>query len=85
MSRQCARPGCSTTASATLVYDYERRTSSLEPLSDESHPMTYDLCDTHADTLTVPRGWQLDDRRRTPAAQSPRRPLPPFESAYAFN
>jgi Protein of unknown function (DUF3499) len=83
MSRQCARPGCSTTASATLAYDYEQRTSWLVPLSDERHPMAYDLCDVHADTLTVPRGWRLDDRR---AADHPRRPpLPPFESAYAFN
>jgi hypothetical protein len=85
MSRQCARPGCSTTASATLFYDYAQRTSSLEPLADEPHPMAYDLCDAHADTLTVPRGWRLDDRRPAAVLRTPRRPLPPFESAYALN
>lgn len=84
MSRQCARPGCSTTASATLAYDYAQRTSWLVPLAEERHPMSYDLCDVHADSLTVPRGWRLDDRRAE--ADRPRRPpLPPFESAYAFN
>lgn len=25
--------------------------------------MSYDLCDVHADTLVVPRGWRLEDRR----------------------
>jgi hypothetical protein len=84
MSRQCARPGCSTTASATLVYDYGQRSSWLEPLTDEPHPMAYDLCDAHADSLTVPRGWRLDDRRAR-LARPRRPPLPPFESAYAFN
>jgi uncharacterized protein DUF3499 len=63
MSRTCARPGCSTAASATLLYDYRQRTSSLEPLADERHPMTYDLCSAHADTLTVPHGWDLEDHR----------------------
>jgi Protein of unknown function (DUF3499) len=63
MSRTCARPGCSTAASATLLYDYRQRTSVLEPLASERHPMAYDLCDAHADSLTVPVGWRLEDRR----------------------
>jgi hypothetical protein len=25
--------------------------------------MTHDLCERHANTLTVPQGWRLDDRR----------------------
>lgn len=63
MTRQCARPGCSATAAATLAYDYEQRTTWLDPLAPEAHPMSYDLCDAHADTLVVPRGWRLEDRR----------------------
>jgi hypothetical protein len=63
MTRQCARPGCSVTAAATLAYDYQQRTTWLDPLAPEAHPMAYDLCDAHADTLVVPRGWHLDDRR----------------------
>jgi hypothetical protein len=26
--------------------------------------MTHDLCERHADGLSVPRGWQLRDRRK---------------------
>lgn len=63
MSRKCARPGCSTAASATLLYDYTQRTASLESLATERHPMEYDLCDAHADSLTVPQGWRLEDDR----------------------
>ncbi|MET0728415.1 MAG: DUF3499 family protein [Acidimicrobiales bacterium] len=70
-SRTCARPGCSTTASATLTYDYAERTAWIEMLANDPHPMHYDLCTEHADHLGVPRGWAFDDRRlRYPAALS---------------
>jgi uncharacterized protein DUF3499 len=97
MSRQCARPGCRTAASATLLYDYRARTSSLEPLIDEPDPMAYDLCEAHANALTVPRGWHLADHRddpadragdegeRPPVVTTRRPPLPPFESPYVYN
>jgi Protein of unknown function (DUF3499) len=62
--RACSRPDCGETATATFTYDYQARTSSLELLAAESHPMSYDLCGAHADTLTAPRGWRLEDRRR---------------------
>jgi hypothetical protein len=35
----------------------------LDHLSDERDPHDYDLCQRHAGRLTVPRGWQLRDRR----------------------
>jgi hypothetical protein len=63
MSRSCARPECNTQASATLTYDYANRSAWLERLSTEDHPMTHDLCDRHASSLSVPRGWHLADRR----------------------
>ena len=63
MQRHCARPGCTTTATATLTYDYGAGTVWLDHLSPEAHPMTHDLCTRHADTLGVPRGWLLQDRR----------------------
>jgi hypothetical protein len=62
-SRTCAKLGCNTSASATLTYDYASRTAWVELLNDEAHPMRYDLCGDHADTLTVPMGWALQDRR----------------------
>ena len=64
MTRSCARPGCGEPACATLGYDYANRTVWLvEPLADEAHPAYYDVCRRHADSLVVPRGWQLRDRR----------------------
>jgi hypothetical protein len=63
MTRVCARPDCGETASATFVYDYQGRITWLDPLADERHPMSYDQCPAHAESLTVPRGWRLVDRR----------------------
>jgi hypothetical protein len=63
MGRHCAKPGCNTPGSATLAYDYANRVAWVDRLADEDHPMTHDLCDRHADRLSVPQGWRLDDRR----------------------
>lgn len=63
MRRHCARPSCTDRAVATLAYDYAAGTVWLDHLADEAHPMTHDLCAAHADTLVVPRGWVLQDRR----------------------
>ena len=67
MSRHCARPSCNAAADATLTYDYANRTAWLDHLADDAHPMAYDLCAAHSDSLTVPRGWALQDRRRVQA------------------
>ncbi|MBS1849129.1 MAG: DUF3499 family protein [Actinobacteria bacterium] len=67
MQRHCARPGCTRSATATLTYDYAAGCVWIDRLTDEAHPMTHDLCSRHADTLGVPRGWLLQDRR-SPAA-----------------
>ncbi len=61
--RLCARPSCSTRASATLGFDYAGRQASIEVLQDEPRPQTYDLCTVHATRTTPPNGWQLHDHR----------------------
>ena len=33
-------------------------------LAAERDPHNYDLCERHAGRLSVPNGWQLDDRRQ---------------------
>lgn len=63
MARRCARPDCHQVATTTLAYEYETSTVWLASLSSEPHPMTHDLCAAHADRMSVPRGWQLRDRR----------------------
>jgi hypothetical protein len=63
MTRLCARPGCNDHASSTLAYDYAQRTVWLDDVAHEGHPSTYDLCKRHANSLCVPMGWQLRDRR----------------------
>lgn len=64
MARQCSRTGCAAPATATLQYQYGQALVWLQDLSAERNPHDYDLCDRHADRLSVPNGWRLDDRRR---------------------
>lgn len=66
MSRQCARNGCGRPAVATLSYNYAQRSVWIEHATPEAHPSTYDLCQHHADHLSVPRGWHLTDARERP-------------------
>ena len=69
MVRRCARPDCHEMASATLSYGYGASTVWIDHLAGEAHPMVHDLCERHADVLSVPRGWQLRDARSgVPAA-----------------
>lgn len=63
MSRQCTRQGCVRSASVTLSYQYARSLVWLDDLSPERDPHSYDLCTTHADRLSPPSGWHLEDRR----------------------
>lgn len=66
MTRMCARPGCHSSAGATLSYDYANSTAWLAKFAPEGHPMAYDLCVDHADRLRLPKGWQLIDERGDP-------------------
>ena len=61
--RQCTRTGCSERAAFTLTYDYGKSHAWLDPLSPERDPHRYDMCARHAERLSVPTGWHLDDRR----------------------
>lgn len=44
---------------ATLTYVYADSTAVLGPLATYAEPHCYDLCAQHADSLTVPRGWEV--------------------------
>ena len=62
-SRQCSRTGCSDEAAVTLTYDYGQSQVWIDRLAPERNPHHYDMCDRHAERMSVPRGWHLDDRR----------------------
>ncbi|MDR0959355.1 MAG: DUF3499 domain-containing protein [Propionibacteriaceae bacterium] len=57
--RICSRTGCVQPAVATLTYSYGDTTAALGPISPEPERGAHDLCVVHAETLTVPRGWDL--------------------------
>jgi len=57
--RRCSRAGCPSRAVATLTYVYSDSTAVLGPLASRAEPHGYDLCQTHAHSLSVPRGWEV--------------------------
>ena len=59
LSRRCSRTACSKPAIATLTYVYGDQTAVVGPLATFAEPHTYDLCATHAEGLTAPRGWEI--------------------------
>lgn len=81
MARLCERPGCSAVATVAFGFDATARVVWLGPLVD-SGPSVGRLCARHAESLVVPRGWWLDDRRSgdalfPSAEQPPASPVPP--------
>lgn len=47
----------------TLTYEYARSQVWIDELTASRDPHGYDLCQAHADRLSVPLGWRLADRR----------------------
>ena len=62
-SAHCARPGCADAPVALLTYDYTERTAWLNDTGTIQAGSSWFLCIAHADSLRVPMGWTLDDRR----------------------
>jgi hypothetical protein len=44
---------------ATLTYVYSDSTAVLGPLATQAEPHCYDLCASHAQALSAPRGWEI--------------------------
>lgn len=57
--RPCSKVACERDAVATLTYDYADAMAVLGPLAMRSEPNSYDLCERHAERLSVPQGWQV--------------------------
>jgi hypothetical protein len=49
-----------------MTYGYGARIAWLDDLDPEHAPSGYDLCREHADTFSVPQGWERADRRGAP-------------------
>jgi hypothetical protein len=58
-NRPCSRVGCTPGATTTLTYVYADSMAVVGPLSHDSEPHSYDLCDRHAARLSAPQGWQI--------------------------
>jgi hypothetical protein len=78
-TQPCARVGCNAPAVASFSFEASTCLVWLDLVS-ESTPGAGLLCTLHADRLTPPRGWNLQDRRSpTPRlwADRPLTPAPP--------
>jgi hypothetical protein len=77
--RLCARAGCNAPAVATLRFQSTERRAWLAELDDTAARTQGDLCQRHASSLVLPRGWELHDERPFAAAGTaapPREPTP---------
>ena len=80
MARLCERPGCSERGAVAYGFDPDRLLVWLAAFDPESERTRAGvLCKRHADSMVVPIGWTLDDRRE----QQPRlfKPRPPAAAA----
>jgi Protein of unknown function (DUF3499) len=59
LTRRCSRTACGKTAVATLTYVYAESTAVLGPLAMYAEPHCYDLCQSHSERMTAPRGWEV--------------------------
>ena len=55
----------------TFTYVYADQTAVLGPLATYAEPHAYDLCEIHAQRLSVPRGWEVIRLAQDPAALQP--------------
>lgn len=62
MVKVCARPACGAEATTRFFFDATNRLVILDARVAEWGGSGV-LCDDHADRLTPPRGWVIDDRR----------------------
>ena len=69
--RLCSRSTCARAVVATLTYVYSDSTAVLGPLATYAEPHAYDLCEEHAEHLSVPRGWEVIRLARDPGVPVP--------------
>ncbi len=65
MARTCERPTCSQNADVTYGIDPYELVVTIEAFDDDRARRAGVLCRDHADSMVVPNGWTLDDRRES--------------------
>lgn len=70
-ARRCSKPSCARSAVSTLTYVYADCTAVLGPLATYAEPHCYDLCQSHSERLTAPRGWEIVRLQPDPEALRP--------------
>ena len=63
MGKLCERPGCSDVAALAYGMRTEDLVFWLDVLGESAPAVSGVLCQRHGDSMTVPRGWTLDDLR----------------------
>jgi Protein of unknown function (DUF3499) len=77
VAKLCERPGCSEIGAAEYGMVPEDLLFWIAPMRGTPHADQNVLCRRHADAMSVPRGWTLDDRREeVPRLFIPARPRP---------
>lgn len=67
MTKSCERPGCSEPGVVACTFERSTLTVVLTHFIGELNDGSYNvMCTRHADILTVPKGWTIDDRREDP-------------------
>lgn len=67
MTKSCERPGCSEPGVVACTFERSTLTVVLTHFVGELNDGSYNvMCTRHADILTVPKGWTIDDRREDP-------------------
>ncbi len=61
--RTCAKMRCGQEPIATVALVYTDRQVVITDLLSERDPNLLDLCAEHAERMTPPVGWVVDDRR----------------------
>jgi len=71
VGRGCSRGGCRRKAVMTLTYVYADSVAVVGPLATFAEPHAYDLCEVHAERLTVPNGWSVIRQELTGSEPGP--------------
>ena len=81
MRRLCERPGCAAPAEVSYGIDNSALLVWVDNRPIPERELAGRLCRRHADAISVPRGWTIDDRRQAVPQLFRQADMPPAEPA----